>query len=73
MANDAGNRGADQFYFSALRCQRLCVLVSRLENEENISANHFGRRVSGALTHDRCFKECTQMMLQLIHNGSVHL
>lgn len=26
MANHAGNRGTDQYYFSALQCQRLCLL-----------------------------------------------
>lgn len=45
-ASHAGNGGTDRHLFSALQRQRLCILISRLENEESISVNRFGSRLS---------------------------
>lgn len=34
MVDNVGYRGTDQFYFCVLQSHRLCILMSRLENNE---------------------------------------
>ncbi len=81
MSSHAGNRGTDQYYFSALRCQRLFLLSHfkvRDRERRTLVWVIFGWRTSAShvscTMHDGGFKECikTTLCYDIPNLGRVH-